>query len=78
MTLNRAVALAEVSGPADGLAAVDELDLDDFHLFHATRADLLVRLDRPGDAAAAYDRALELVSNDAERRFLAERRAGLG
>ena len=77
VTLNRAVALAEVEGPAAGLAAVDELDLDDFHLFHATRADLLVRLDRPGDAAAAYDRALELVSNDAERRFLAERRAGL-
>ncbi len=77
VALNRAVALAEVSGPADGLAAVDDLDLDDFHLFHATRADLLVRLDRPGDAAAAYDRALELVSNDAERRFLAERRAGL-
>ena len=77
VALNRAVALAEVSGPADGLAAVDDLDLDDFHLFHATRADLLVRLDRPGEAAAAYDRALELVSNDAERRFLAERRAGL-
>ena len=78
VALNRAVALAEVSGPAAGLAAVDDLDLDGFHLFHATRADLLVRLDRPDEAAAAYDRALELVANDAERRFLQERRAGLG
>lgn len=78
VALNRAVALAEVSGPAAGLAAVDELALDGFHLFHATRADLLVRLDRPAEAADAYDRALALVANDAERRFLAERRAGLG
>lgn len=69
---------AKVEGPAAGLAAVDELDLDAFHLFHATRADLLVRLGRPAEAATAYDRALELVANDAERRFLAERRAGLG
>ncbi len=53
------------------------MDLDGFHLFHATRADLLVRLDRPAEAAEAYDRALALVANDAERRFLQERRAGL-
>ena len=78
VALNRAVAMAEVSGPAAGLAEVDELDLDGFHLFHATRADLLVRLDRPAEAADAYDRALALVANDAERRFLEERRAGLG
>jgi RNA polymerase sigma-70 factor, ECF subfamily len=77
VALNRAVALAEVDGPSAGLAAVDELDLDGFHLFHATRADLLVRLGRPGEAADAYDRALDLVANDAERRFLQERRAGL-
>jgi len=77
VALNRAVALAEVSGPAAGLAAVDELELDGFHLFHATRADLLVRLDRPAEAAEAYDRALALAANDAERRFLEERRAGL-
>jgi RNA polymerase sigma-70 factor (ECF subfamily) len=77
VALNRAVALAEVDGPSAGLAAVDELDLDGFHLFHATRADLLVRLGRPGEAADAYDRALDLVANDTERRFLQERRAGL-
>ena len=58
MALNRAVALAEVEGPAAGLIEVDGLDLDGFHLFHATRADLLVRLDRPAEAAEAYDRAL--------------------
>ncbi len=52
----------------------DDLDLDGYHLFHATRADLLVRLDRPVDAAAAYDRALELTANAAEQRFLTERR----
>ncbi len=78
VALNRAVALAEVEGPAEGLAEVDGLDLETFHLFHATRADLLVRLDRPAEAAEAYDRALDLVANDAERRFLEERRAGLG
>ncbi|CAN5521012.1 RNA polymerase sigma factor [soil metagenome] len=68
--LNRAVALAEVAGPAPGLHAVDQLDLGGYHLFHATRADLLARLDRPGDAADAYRAALELVSNSAERQFL--------
>ena len=79
VALNRAVVLAEVEGPATGLAAVDQLDveLDRYHLFHATRADLLVRLGRPGDAARAYDRAGELATNAAERRFLADRRAGL-
>ncbi len=56
---------------------VDQLDLGDYHLFHATRADLLVRLRRPDEAAAAYDAALALVSNPAEERFLAERRAEL-
>ena len=73
VALNRAVALAEVDGPAAALAVVDELDLDRYHLFHATRADLLVRLDRPADAGLAYDRALELATNAAEQRFLADR-----
>jgi RNA polymerase sigma-70 factor (ECF subfamily) len=77
VTLNRAVVVGEVEGPAAALAAVDGLDLDRYHLFHATRADLLVRLDRRGEAAAAYDRAIELASNAAERRFLEERRASL-
>ena len=49
------VAVAEVSGPGAGLAVVDQLDLVDYHLFHATRADLLARLDRRAEAAAAYD-----------------------
>ena len=78
VALNRAVALAEVDGAAAGLAAVDRLALGDYHLFHATRADLLVRLDRTAEAADAYDAALALATNPAERRFLAERRAALG
>ncbi|MET0884240.1 MAG: RNA polymerase sigma factor [Acidimicrobiales bacterium] len=77
VALNRAVALAEVEGPAAGLVEVDGLDLDGYHLYHATRADLLVRLDRPEEAATAYDRALEVVTNETERRFLEGRRATL-
>lgn len=75
--LNRAVAVAEVNGPVAGLALVDALvePLADYHHLHATRADLLVRLGRTADAADAYDRALSLVTNPAERRFLEERRA---
>jgi RNA polymerase sigma-70 factor (ECF subfamily) len=72
--LNRAVAVAEVRGPAAALAEVDDLDLGSYHLFHATRADLLRRLDRHGEAAVAYDAALALVTNGAERRFLEDRR----
>ncbi|QFZ24451.1 RNA polymerase sigma factor [Saccharothrix syringae] len=68
--LNRAVAVAEVSGPAAALALVDGLDLDHYHLFHATRADLLRRLDRPTEAAAAYERALASAGNAAERALL--------
>jgi RNA polymerase sigma-70 factor (ECF subfamily) len=74
VALNRAVAVAEVHGPALALAAIDSLDLGGYHLFHATRADLLRRLDRHGEAADAYDAALALVGNAAERRFLTERR----
>ncbi|HET7720613.1 MAG TPA: RNA polymerase sigma factor [Acidimicrobiales bacterium] len=74
VALNRAVAVAEVDGPGPALAAVDQLDLAGYHLFHATRADLLRRLGRDDEAAAAYDEALALATNAAERRFLAERR----
>ena len=54
---------------------VDELELDGYHYFHSTRAELLRRLDRGSEARAAYERALELVDADAERRLL-ERRLG--
>ena len=74
VALNRAVAVAEVHGPAPALAAVDALDLGGYHLFHATRADLLRRLGRHHEAAAAYDAALVLAGNAAERRFLEQRR----
>ena len=76
--LNRAVAVAEAEGLEAGLAAVDRLDgLDSYHYFHATRADLLRRLGRPAEARAAYERALELVRSEPERRFLERRVAAL-
>ncbi len=75
VALNRAVALAEVEGPEAALAVVDELELGDYYLFHAIRADLLRRLRRHEDAAPAYDAAIALTENEAERRFL-ERRKG--
>jgi RNA polymerase sigma-70 factor (ECF subfamily) len=75
VALNRAVALAEVKGPAAALAEVDALDLARYHLFHSTRADLLTRLGRDGDAASAYETAHDLAVNAAERTFLAERTA---
>jgi RNA polymerase sigma-70 factor (ECF subfamily) len=75
--LSRAVAVAMADGPDQGLALVDELEvegeLSDYHLLHATRADLLRRLGRADEARAAYLRALELTSSDTERRFLARR-----
>ena len=77
VALNRAVAVAEVNGPAAALDSVDGLDLDGYHLFHATRADLLRRLGRTEAAAAAYDAAIARAENAAERRFLASRRAAL-
>ncbi|HSF19439.1 MAG TPA: RNA polymerase sigma factor [Vicinamibacteria bacterium] len=74
VSLNRAVAVAMANGPRTGLALIDALaaagDLDDYHLLHAARADLLRRLGSPLEAAASYRRALALVKNDAERRFL--------
>ena len=77
VALNRAVAVAEVDGAAAGLALVDELELSRLPLFHAVRADLLRRLDRRDDAIAAYDAAVALTANDAERAFLARRRAAM-
>ena len=77
VALNRAVALAEVAGPAAALGTLDELPLADYHLYHAIRADLLRRLNRDTEAAAAYDRAITLAENAAERAFLTTRRAAL-
>jgi RNA polymerase sigma-70 factor, ECF subfamily len=71
--LNRAVAVAEVDGPETALALVDRLPLDDYIYFHSTRADLLRRLDRRDEAAAAYRRALDLAPPEPERRFLERR-----
>jgi RNA polymerase sigma-70 factor (ECF subfamily) len=79
--LNRAVAVAMAEGPAAGLALADALDasgaLAGYHLLPATRADLLRRLDRLPEAAAAYRSALDLAPTEAERRFLARRLASL-
>ena len=69
--LNRAVAIAELDGPDAGLALLDTLTLDDYRYYHSTRADLLRRAGRTGDARAAYTRALELAETDPERQFLA-------
>jgi RNA polymerase sigma-70 factor (ECF subfamily) len=75
VALNRAVAVAEVQGPAAALDLVDGLDLDRYYLYHAIRADLLRRLGRPGEAARAYEGALALTGNAAERAYLAARLA---
>ena len=77
VALNRAVAVAELHGAEAGLAEVDRLDLAAYHLFHATRADLLARLGRTGEARRAYAAALELATNEAERTFLAGRLEGV-
>jgi len=82
VSLNRAVAIAMVDGPRPALALVDALatsgDLEGYHLLHATRADLLRRLGSAADAAKSYARALELVTNDSERRFLERRLREVG
>jgi RNA polymerase sigma-70 factor (ECF subfamily) len=75
--LNRAVALAELAGPQPALAELDLLDLDGYQPFHAARADLLRRAGRTAEAIDAYDAALALTVVDAERAFLARRRAEL-
>jgi RNA polymerase sigma-70 factor (ECF subfamily) len=77
VALNRAVAVAMVEGPQPALALIDALaatgDLDAYHLLHAARADLLRRLGSCAEAARSYARALELTTNDSERRFLERR-----
>jgi RNA polymerase sigma-70 factor (ECF subfamily) len=76
--LNRAVAVAEVRGPAEALHEVEILDLDGYVPFHAVRADLLRRLGRTAEAIEEYDRAVALATADPERRYLEQRRADLG
>jgi RNA polymerase sigma-70 factor (ECF subfamily) len=75
--LNRAVAVAEAGDVEPALVLLEGLELDHYHYLHSTRAELLRRLDRVDEARAAYDRALELVHSDAERRFLERRLAEL-
>jgi RNA polymerase sigma-70 factor (ECF subfamily) len=77
ISLNRAVAVAMVEGAQGGLALIDELaaggDLDEYHLLHAARADLLRRAGVSAEAAKSYKRALALVTNESERRYLERR-----
>ncbi|HEY6805708.1 MAG TPA: RNA polymerase sigma factor [Pyrinomonadaceae bacterium] len=77
VSLNRAVAVAMADGPQQGLDLIDSLasngELDDYHLLHAARADLLRRMGASAEAAKSYQRALELVTNDSERSFLEKR-----
>ncbi|HEY7324921.1 MAG TPA: RNA polymerase sigma factor [Streptosporangiaceae bacterium] len=75
--LNRAVAVGEVAGPAAALQLVDELDLDDYFLLHGIRAELLARLGRNAEAAAAYESAIGRTASQAQIRFLSRRRAAL-
>ncbi len=77
VALNRAVAVAEIAGPAAALALLADLDLTGYYLFHAIRADLLRRLGRNDDAATAYTTALDLTENVAEREFLQRQLAGV-
>ncbi len=77
VALNRAVAVAELAGPADALAIVDELALGNYHLYHAIRADLLRRLGRDAEAAQAYRAALDHTDNAAEQAHLRRRLAEL-
>jgi RNA polymerase sigma-70 factor, ECF subfamily len=73
--LNRAVAVAMADGPGAGLALLEGLPLEEYHLYHAARADLLRREGRPEESRRAYERARELATNDAERAFLERRLA---
>lgn len=77
VSLNRAVAVAEVAGPQEALALLGPLELDDYYVFHAVRADLLRRLGRIPEAAAAYETATRLTDNRAEQDFLRRRRNAL-
>lgn len=78
VAMNRAIAVAELRGPAEGLAALDQNPLPSSHLWHAARAELLTRLARPAEARAALDRALDLAAHPSERRLLTRRRDLLG
>jgi RNA polymerase sigma-70 factor (ECF subfamily) len=75
VSLNRAVAIAMAEGPQPALALIDALaaELADYHLLHAARADLLRRIGSKEEAAQSYERALALVTNESERRFLERR-----
>jgi RNA polymerase sigma-70 factor (ECF subfamily) len=77
VSLNRAVAVAMVNGPEPALALIDAIetsgDLDGYHLLHSARAELLRRMGSREESAKAYGRALDLVTNDSERRFLERR-----
>jgi RNA polymerase sigma-70 factor, ECF subfamily len=80
VAIGRAVAVAERDGPDAGLAALDAVPADAvtrYQPFHAARADLLARAGRTDDATEAYEQALDLTTNPAERRFLEARRAAL-
>jgi RNA polymerase sigma-70 factor, ECF subfamily len=77
VALNRAIAIAERDGAQAGLNALDTIQLDGYHHYHAARAELLARLERVHDALAAYDRAIALTANETERRFLVTRRAAV-
>jgi RNA polymerase sigma-70 factor (ECF subfamily) len=77
VALNRAVAVAEIDGPGVALRLVDDLDLGDYRLWHSVRADLLRRLGRDREAAAAYAAAIDLAENAAERGLLERRRRAL-
>jgi RNA polymerase sigma-70 factor (ECF subfamily) len=76
--LNRAIAIGEVDGPDAMLAAVDSLDLDDYHLFHAARGHALRALDRAGEARLAITRAIELAPTTVERLSLEDELATIG
>jgi RNA polymerase sigma-70 factor (ECF subfamily) len=75
--MNRAIAVAELDGPAAGLSLLDGLELDEYRYYHSTRADLLKRLGREDQARASYLRALELTEAGPEQRFLQRRLAEL-
>jgi RNA polymerase sigma-70 factor, ECF subfamily len=77
VALNRAIAIAELQGPEAGLAILDDLDLPQYHLLHAARADLLERLGRDTEAVSAYEEAMGLTENAAERDLLDRRRRQL-
>jgi predicted RNA polymerase sigma factor len=75
VALNRAIAIAELNGAQRGLDQLDSLQLGAYHLLPATRAELLTRLGRDGEAVVEYDRAIELATNETERTFLTAQRA---